>query len=136
MSFVHCQMEESKEKLSRLLHYKIMSKVNTPRVKYIPPQVGTMEMTIQDSYSKSDAPNIMSRVDHSHVMEATMGQTENVATLLLYSLNNSKLRLKEGLAMANAIINETHDRIGTLAKILPHMLNPIEARMLIGRVSE
>jgi hypothetical protein len=135
LSFLHCQAEEAEEKISGILHYKIMSAATSLGVKYVPPEEGVMRLSVIDSYTKKSSHNVMTHVDHSHVMEATDGQTENLPKLLLYSLNGSKLRLKQGLALVNSIIGETRNRPATLAKILPYMLNSTEARMLIGRVS-
>lgn len=135
LSFLHCQAQEAQEKISDILHYKILSSADSPGVKYVPPEKGIMRLSVMDSYTKKSSQNVMTQVDHSHVMEATEGQTENLPKLLLYSLNGSKLRLKQGLALVNTIMGETRNKPATLSKILPYMLDPTEARMLIGRVS-
>lgn len=93
-----------------------------------------MRLSLLDSYSKKSVHKVMTHVDHSFVMEATEGQTEGLPKLLLYSLNGSKLRLKQGLAIVKSIMSETRNKPGTVAKILPFMLDSNEARMLIARV--
>ena len=135
LSFLHCQAQEAQEKISNILHYKVLSCAHSLGVKYVPPEQGVIRMSILDSYTKQSSHNVMTHVDHSHVMEATDGQTENLPKLLLYSLNGSKLRLQQGLALVKSIMDETRNRSATLAKILPFMLDPTEARMLIARVS-
>jgi len=134
LSFLQCQGAEADEKISDILHYGVMSRPSQPGVKYFPPTEGIVHISLLDSYSKKSVHKVMTSVDHSFVMEATDGQTEGLPKLLLYSLNGSKLRLKQGLAIVNSIMGETRNKPVTVAKILPYMLDSNEARMLISKV--
>ena len=68
------------------------------------------------------------------MMEVINNGMDNIATMITYSIQNVKLRLKESLHIFETLHKEIPDIAKVVAKILPRMINPVEARSLMMQV--
>lgn len=77
---------------------------------------------------------MLSSVDHANMMEVISKGVDNVSAVIHYSVQSVKLRLKEALRICECLYPIEGDNVTILVKILPHMVNPVEARSLIMNV--
>jgi hypothetical protein len=77
---------------------------------------------------------VISVVDHANMMEVVNNGMDNIATVITYSIQNVKLRLNEAIHIFHALNKEIPDIAKVVAKILPRMVSPTEARSLMMQV--
>lgn len=134
LDFLRGQKEEATSRIKELTEMSIMSLKSSPGVAYSPPKEGIIDIYIVDGYMRKNKVKVISGVDQSHIMDVAKDEPENKVNMLVYSLLNSKLRLREAWEMYEIIFGELRDKAKTLEKLLPHMYDAKDARTLMFKV--
>jgi hypothetical protein len=135
LDFLRGQKEEAVSRIKELTEMSVMSIKSSPGTAYSPPKEGFMYLDIIDGYMRKNKAKVLSGVDQSHILEVAKDEPGNKVNMLVYSLINSKLRLREAWEMYEIIFGELRDKAKTLEKLLPHMYDAKDARTLLFKVS-
>ena len=134
LDFLRGQKEEASARIKELTELTVMTQPSEPDKAYIPPFEGTMYIDIIDSYMRKNKVKVISGVDHSNVLSLTKVEPENKVDIIIHSLLNTKLRIREAWDMYQTIYAELRDKAKTLEKLLPHMYDAKDARTLLFKV--
>jgi hypothetical protein len=103
--------------------------------RYIPPRSGKLIIELVDSYKIKEYYQVMTSSDQKNIINLATKMGSNVAQMISYSFGTSKMRLLEAFHFYEAMIFDIGDKARTLSYILPHLIVPTEARMLISKVT-
>lgn len=107
---------------------------DNPTKKYLPPHDGIIYALVGDSFNHKGSKKIVTAVDHSNMMDVIRRGVDNIVTVLEFGIQATYLRQKEAVQIFNAMHTEIKDPAIVVAKILPRMADPIEARSLMMQV--
>jgi Ran GTPase-activating protein (RanGAP) involved in mRNA processing and transport len=130
MDFLKWQEHEATERIREITELPVMIEA-TSGLRYIPPLQGVIHMSLGDTYTNKKSHKIISALDHQYVMELVSRGTESVAKVLIFSIQNSRLRLREALSIFHAINEEVYDKAEIAMKILPRIAEPADARLFL-----
>jgi CO dehydrogenase/acetyl-CoA synthase alpha subunit len=88
-----------------------------------------------DSFQNSLNHKIVSSVNHADMMEIIRKGVDSVTTVLEYCIKNTFLRQKEAMHIFSAMNKELRDPALSASKILPRMVDPVEARSFMMQAS-
>mmetsp|Transcript_26381 Transcript_26381/g.39138 ORF Transcript_26381/g.39138 Transcript_26381/m.39138 type:complete len:1369 (+) Transcript_26381:243-4349(+) len=133
LDFLQCQRVEAIARRKELTSQHMMAPADFPHVPYVPPREGVVKIDIVDGYMRHGMPNVISALDLAHIMAVVGPNSDNVTSLLSYSLRNSRVRMKEAWQMYLCIWRELNDKARALERLLPYIYDGKDARALITR---
>ena len=103
--------------------------------KYIPPKTGILVIELRDGYVKKDHFQVITASDRKNIINLASQIGSNTAQMISFSFRTSKMRLVEAYEFYEVMMFDFGDKAKVLVHILPHMIVPSEARMLVSKVT-
>jgi hypothetical protein len=130
LEFIRAQQSDATAKIRELTECFTITSTRNPTQRYIPPQVGLVQLFVGDAYMSTGA-QVVTSEDHSNIMEIALGSAEGQQQIVEFGIKGSKLRSKEAFATYHFMIGELRSPSLVLEKLLPLMINYTEARILV-----
>ena len=103
--------------------------------KYVPPKSGTLTIEMKDSFKTKDHYQVMTSTDKNNVIKLANKIGSSPAQLIGYTFRTSKLRLAEAFDFYETMLYDIGNKAKVLSHILPHMIVPSEARILVSKAT-
>ena len=102
--------------------------------RFIPPKNGFLQIELVDTYCKKASFNIITEADCDNIIDISckIGQTTE---MIGYALSCAKLRFNEALKLFDVMFHDTGNKADVLFIVLPCMIDAMEARVLVSRVT-
>lgn len=110
------------------------SRDSTEEARYIPPRTGFLHIELIDTYAKKSKFSVITEVDCNSIIEVAT-KIGHVTKMISYALHSSKLRFNEALKLFDVMLRDIGNKAEVLYILLPSMLMPLEARILVSRVT-
>jgi hypothetical protein len=135
LSFVKSQYHEAANRIRDMTENMGMALAATPECKFNPAREGVLRFEVIDSFIKKAKYQVISSSDGANLTDVAK-KTGDVAKLLSYGFQNSKIRLSEALDLFTTMLGEGGEKFKTIAKLLPQIESTDEARLFIARVTK
>jgi len=112
----------------------LIDPANGDYARYIPPTSGFLHIELTDTYVKKSKFNIITEVDCNNIIDIAT-RIGHVSKMISYALHSAKLRFNEALTLFDVMFHDIGNKAEVLLILLPHMLLPMEARILVSRVT-
>ena len=116
-----------------MMEYPMMTLAATPNQRYLPPQVGVLKLKIADGFIRKENHKTVTSTDHKYSLD--MAKNVGNVTHLTSAIKNTKLRFQEAYETYKALYHESGNVAKTLAKVLPNVGLPSEARQLVSKAT-
>lgn len=129
------QHQEATQRIKELTQSPVMALKTEKNTRYIPPEVGALHITIIDGFAKKKQYRVLTACDREYVDEVAQGVGGVAASgMVAASMQGAKLRLDEGLTVAETMLMESGDKVATVKKLLLQMNDFDDARHLITSI--
>lgn len=135
LSFVKSQHTEAAMRIRDMTENMGMALASSPDCKFAPAREGIIRFEVIDSFVKKAKYQVISSSDGTNLTDVAK-KTGDVAKLLSYGFQNSKIRLSEALDLYTTMLGEGGEKFKTVAKLLPQIESADEARLFITRVTK
>ena len=102
--------------------------------RYMPPKTGFLHIELVDTYIKKAKFNVITEVDCKNIIKIATAMG-HITTMITYSLHSAKLRFNEALKFFDIMFHDVGNKAEVLLILLPRMIHPMEARILVSRVT-
>lgn len=134
LAFVKSQRMEAAMRIRDMTENMGMALASARDCKFAPAREGIIRFEVIDSFIKKAKYQVISSSDGTNLTDVAK-KTGDVAKLLSYGFQNSKIRLSEALDLYTTMLGEGGEKFKTIGKLLPQVESADEARLFITRVT-
>jgi hypothetical protein len=135
LMLLKAQHQEATARIKELTQSPVMALRHDKGTRYLPPETGALHVTVIDGFAKKKHYRVLTACDREYIDEVADGVGGAAASgMLAASLQGTKLRLDEGLTVAETMLMDSGDKVATVKKLLLQMNDFEDARHLITSV--
>eukprot|EP01034_Spumella_vulgaris_P028670 gene28670-35569_t len=119
------QHQEAIARIKELIEAPVMAlKTDKMKNRYLPPETGKLNIKasglVMDGFARKEMYRIMSSCDKDYIDEVAkdIGGGSNSTNMISSSLQGTKLRLDEGLAVAHGMLQDSPDKVAIIKKMI------------------
>ena len=131
LAFLKSQYKEATLRLEEMTEERIMATPNNPHKKYQPPRSGKCIFYVMDGFTRKAKYSVMSSSDQEYAKTVS----SEIATMLGFAVQNSKVRLGEAMQMFSTMYNEGGQKATILAELVVKLADPNDCKKLVMKVT-
>lgn len=139
--FLKKQHQDSLKRLEDHLHSPafcrkgckmVEGKPDPHSTKYSPPSTGRLIIKVEDGFTRKNIFRIISGCDKAHI-EAVAAHCTDPSSMTSHGVAGAKLRVEEAFTIFKEMEQESRNKSKILAKLLPQLSQPEDARLLVTK---
>ena len=134
MNLIKDLRDDAIAKIKEMIELPVMVEVDSMMM-YIPPDDGHLVIELKDSYVRKRHFQVLTSSDQSNISALASKLGTSPAQMIGYSFGTCKMRYREACEFYDTMLLDMADKTKVLSHILPQMIVPIEARMLVSKAT-
>lgn len=134
LMLLKAQHQEATSRIKELTQSPVMALKSDKGTRYLPPETGALHCTVIDGFAKKKHYRVLTACDREYIDEVAEGVGGAASAMVSASIQGAKLRLDEGLTVAETMLMDSGDKVATVKKLLLQMNDFDDARHLITSI--